>query len=228
MHSSVVKKIRLKLENKTKTERFQTTGEEIANSISHGIGAALAIAATPILIISAVRQNDTALVIGSAIFGATLINLYLSSTIYHALAINRAKRVFNVLDHAAIYLLIAGTYTPFTLGVLRGPWGWTLFGMVWGCALGGVLLKTVGRMWTGKWSTILYVAMGWLVVIALKPLWELMPASGLIWLLGGGLFYTAGVAFFVMDRIRYGHFVWHLFVVAGSACHVVAVIRYAG
>ena len=211
----------------TKAERLQTTGEEIANSISHGVGSLLAITATPVLIISA-AQHNAASVVGASIFGATLINLYLSSTLYHALTPKRAKRVFNVLDHAAIYLLIAGTYTPFTLGVLSGPWGWTLFGMVWGCALGGVLLKSVGRLWKGTLSTVLYVAMGWLVVVALKPLWELMPAWGLVWLLGGGLCYTAGVAFFVMERIRYSHLVWHLFVIAGSACHVVAVFRYAG
>lgn len=207
--------------------RLQSTGEEIANSISHGVGALLAIGATPVLIISAIRQDNSVAVVTAAIFGATLINLYLSSTLYHALVNAKAKRIFNILDHAAIYLLIAGTYTPFTLGILRGPWGWTLFGMVWGLAAGGVLLKTVGRMWKGRWSTILYVGMGWLVVIALKPLWELMSAWGLFWLLGGGVLYTLGVAFFVMDRIRFAHFVWHLFVVAGSAFHVVAVLRYA-
>ena len=215
------------MQKTVKDERIQSTGEEIANSISHGVGALLAIAGTPILIISALRQNNATAVVGAAIFGTTLINLYLSSTLYHALANDKAKRLFNVLDHAAIYLLIAGTYTPFTLGVLHGPWGWTLFGMVWGLALGGVLLKTVGRMWKGKFSTILYVAMGWLVLIALKPLWQLMPFWGLFWLLGGGLMYTAGVVFFAMDRIRFGHFVWHLFVVAGSVCHFIAILMYA-
>jgi hemolysin III len=210
-----------------KEERLQTTGEEIANSISHGVGALLAIAATPILIVSAVRHDTAFAIAGAAVFGATLINLYMASTLYHALTHEKAKRIFNVLDHAAIYLLIAGTYTPFTLGVLHGPWGWTLFGLVWGIAVVGVLLKTVGRMWTGNLSTLLYVAMGWLVIIAIKPLWDLMSAPGLFWLLGGGLLYTLGVAFFVWDRIRFGHFVWHLFVVAGSACHVVAVWKYA-
>ena len=208
-------------------DRPQTTGEEIANSISHGIGALLSIAAAPILIVSAVRHGDAAAVVGASLFSGTLINLYLSSTLYHALAQTRATTIFRTLDHAAIYLLIAGTYTPFTLGVLRGPWGWTLFGLVWGCAVLGVLLKTIGRLWKGNLSTVLYVAMGWLVVIAIKPLIDAMPFYGLMWLFGGGLFYTAGVAFFMLERLRYSHFVWHLFVVAGSACHVVAVFLYA-
>lgn len=208
-------------------KRLQTTGEEIANSISHGVGTLVAIAATPVLIVSAAHKSDAMSVAGASIFGATLINLYLSSTLYHALANNKAKQVFNVLDHAAIYLLIAGTYTPFTLGVLRGPWGWTLFGLVWFLAVGGVLLKSLGRLWKGGLSTSLYVAMGWLVVIAIKPLWNHMSLEGLAWLLGGGIMYTAGVAFFVMERIRFSHFVWHLFVVAGSFCHIVAVWQYA-
>ena len=208
-------------------DRPQTAGEEIANSISHGIGALLSIAAAPILIVSAVRHGDAAAVVGASLFSGTLINLYLSSTLYHALAQTRAMTIFRTLDHAAIYLLIAGTYTPFTLGVLRGPWGWTLFGLVWGCAVLGVLLKTIGRLWKGNLSTVLYVAMGWLVVIAIKPLIDAMPFYGLMWLFGGGLFYTAGVAFFMLERLRYSHFVWHLFVVAGSACHVVAVFLYA-
>ena len=208
-------------------DRLQSVGEEIANSVSHGVGALLAIAATPVLIIHAQKYNDSYAVVGAAIFGATMINLYLSSTLYHALSMTRARRVFQILDHAAIYLLIAGTYTPFTLGVLRGPWGWTLFGLIWGLALGGLLLKTIGRLWKGPISTILYVAMGWIVVIAIKPLWDVMPGWGLIWLGAGGFFYTLGVVFFALDRIRYSHFVWHLFVVAGSACHVVAVWGYA-
>lgn len=212
---------------KDSSERPQTPGEEIANSISHGVGALMAIAVTPVLILQALKDGDTFDVVAVSLFGATMINLYLSSTLYHALAMTRARRLFQILDHAAIYLLIAGTYTPFTLGLLRGAWGWTLFGIIWGLALIGVLLKTVGKLWKGHASTILYVTMGWIVIIAIKPMWELMPPEGLLWLGAGGFFYTLGVFFFVIDRVRYTHFVWHLFVVAGTACHVVAVMNYS-
>jgi hemolysin III len=149
--------------------------------------------------------------------------------LYHAMpAARRAKRVFQVLDHGAIYLLIAGTYTPFTLGVLRGPWGWTLFGLVWTMALAGVVVKAVAGIKYPRLSTALYLAMGWIAVIAVKPMWELIPGWGLFWLLAGGAAYTLGVFFFVSDsRWRYGHFVWHLFVAAGTACHAVAVFAYA-
>lgn len=153
--------------------------------------------------------------------------LYLASTIYHALPENRAKRLFNVLDHSAIYLLIAGTYTPFALGALRGPWGWTLFGLVWGLALLGVGLKASKRLNRPAISTGLYLAMGWLVIIAVKPLLERVPEGGLWWLVAGGLAYTGGVVFFVFDnRWRYSHFIWHLFVLGGTACHFFAVLWY--
>lgn len=211
-----------------KSKRQQTVGEEIANSISHGVGAVMAIAMTPILIVDAVNNKDVFAVVSAAIFGATMINLYLSSTLYHALARTRAMRVFQVMDHVAIYLLIAGTYTPFTLGVLRGTLGWTLLGVIWGLAILGILLKVFGRLWKGHWSTILYVLMGWMVVFTIKPVWELTPAWGLIWITAGGVFYTLGVLFFVFEKLRYSHFVWHLFVVAGSACHIIAVLYYSG
>jgi hemolysin III len=202
-------------------------GEEIANSISHGLGFVLALAGAPILIVTALRQGTVADVVAVSVFAASMALLYLSSTIYHALPSGRIKNVFHVLDHAAIYLLIAGTYTPFTLGVLRGGWGWTLFGMVWGLAAFGVLLKVfAGIRWNGL-STALYVGMGWLIVIAAKPLWESLPMAGLAWLLAGGLAYTAGVYFYLRKTLRFGHFVWHLFVVAGTACHFVAVWKYA-
>ncbi|MCK5495318.1 MAG: hemolysin III family protein, partial [Hyphomicrobiaceae bacterium] len=137
-------------------------------------------------------------------------------------------RVFQVLDHSAIFLLIAGTYTPFTLGVLKGAWGWTLFGLVWGIAVLGVVLKSVRGARHQRLSAILYLAMGWLIVIAVKPLWLNMPFWGLFWLLAGGVAYTAGVGFYAAGRIRYSHFIWHLFVIAGTACHFIAVLRYAG
>jgi hemolysin III len=209
-------------------ERPQTLGEEIANSISHGMGLLLALAGTPVLAYSALRRGDAAFSIAAAVFALTMVLLYGASTVYHALPRGRAKQVFNVLDHSAIYLLIAGTYTPFTLGVLRGTWGWTLFGLVWGLALLGVALKATSRMSHPLLSTGLYLAMGWLVLIAIKPLVHSIPAAGLAWLVAGGLAYTAGVLFFVADsRWRYSHFVWHLFVLAGTVCHFFAVLWYA-
>jgi hemolysin III len=208
-------------------ERAQSLGEEIANSVSHGVGLLAAVAAVPFLVIAAVERGEIAGIVGASVFATTMVLLYLASTLYHALPDNRAKRVFRVLDHAAIYLLIAGTYTPFTLGVLRGAWGWTLFGLVWGLALVGVVVKTVGGVRHLRASTILYLGMGWLVLIAAKPLWLRMPSWGLFWLFAGGIAYTVGVAFFRADRVRYAHFVWHLFVLAGTVCHFIAVIRYA-
>lgn len=208
-------------------QRAQSRGEEIANSISHGMGAIGAIAVAPVMIIKSVPAGAPAIV-GVSIFVATTILLYLSSTLYHALSQTRAKRLFQLFDHSAIFLLIAGTYTPFTLGILRGAWGWTLFGIVWGLAIFGILVKSIAGAHPGRLSTILYLAMGWLAVVAIEPLWANLPALGLFWLLGGGLMYSAGVIFFVYDaRLRYGHFVWHLFVMFGTACHVVAVMMYA-
>lgn len=209
-------------------ERPQTLGEEVANGVSHGIAFLLALAGTPILIVTAVQRGGTAGIIGASVFAATMVLLYLTSTLYHVMPRNRAKELFQVFDHGAIYLLIAGTYTPFTLGVLKGGWGWTLFGLVWGLALIGVILKSFAGMRYPKLSTGLYLAMGWLVVIAVKPMWLLMPAQGLAWLFAGGVAYTLGVVFFVLDeRVRYAHFIWHLFVVAGTACHFFAVLWYA-
>jgi hemolysin III len=202
-------------------ERVQSLGEEIANSVSHGVALLAAIAAVPLLMVTSIHRGGAAGVVGAAIFSATMVLLYLTSTLYHALPGNRAKRVFQVLDHAAIYLLIAGTYTPFTLGVLHGTWGWTLFGLVWGLALAGLLLKSIGGIRYPKLSVALYLAMGWLALIAIRPL-------GLFWIIAGGLAYTLGVVFFALDsRVRYAHFVWHLFVVLGTACHVVAVSFYS-
>lgn len=208
--------------------RLQSRAEEMANAISHGIALLGSIAAIPILIVGAVRDGGAAAVVGASIFGACMLLLYSASTIYHALSAGRAKRVFLILDHCAIYLLIAGTYTPFTLGVLYGSWGWSLFGVVWGLAVAGILFKTILGTRYKRLSTFLYVSMGWLVIIAAQPLLASVPTPGLLWLLAGGLFYTAGVIFFIVDgRLRYAHFVWHLFVVSGSFCHFVAVYWYA-
>lgn len=210
----------------TARHRPQSTGEEIANSVSHGLGFLAALAVFPALVSSALHQG-TAAVIGAAVFGTSAALLYLTSTLYHAMTPIRAKRILQIVDHGAIYLLIAGTYTPFTLGVLRGPWGWTLLGLIWGLAALGITLKAMGGIRYPRLSTAVYLAMGWLVVIAAKPLWQLLPGWGLFWLAAGGLAYTAGVGFYAASRLPYRHFVWHLFVLAGTACHVVAVLGYA-
>jgi hemolysin III len=156
-----------------------------------------------------------------------MLLLYLASTLYHALPHSRAKRVFRIIEHSAIFLLIAGTYTPFTLGVLRGPWGSWLLALVWGLALAGILLKVVGGVRYPVLSTSIYVAMGWLVVIAIRPLSLRVPTAGLVWLVLGGVAYTAGVPFFATTRLRFGHFIWHLFVLAGTICHFFAVLWYS-
>ena len=208
--------------------RPQSLGEEIANSVSHGVALVAALVGAPFLMVSAAQRGDVANVVGASIFAVTTVLLYLSSTLYHALSATRARQVFRIIDHSAIYLLIAGTYTPFTLGVLRGPWGWTLLGLIWSMALGGVAVKALTGIRYPRLSTVLYLAMGWIVIIAIKPLWQAMPAWGLFWLVAGGASYTLGVAFFTTDvRLKYGHFVWHLFVAGGTACHYVAVLKYA-
>jgi len=208
-------------------ERTPSPGEEIANSVSHAVGLLAAIAATPVLLLSAVRQGGATRIAGASVFAAAMVLLYLTSTLYHAWPRNRAKRVLQILDHAAIFLMIAGTYTPFTLGVLRGTWGWTLFGLIWALALAGVVLTAAGGVRYPKLTTPLYLAMGWLILVAVKPLGLRMPSEGLFWLLAGGIAYTVGVAFYAAKRVRYCHFVWHLFVIAGTACHFIAVLRFA-
>ena len=208
-------------------ERPQSTAEEVANSVSHGLGLVAAIAAFPLAVLVAAPRGAGA-VAAASIFASTVVLLYLASTLFHALPPSRAKRVFQILDHSAIYLLIAGTYTPFTLGVLRGGWGWTLFGLVWGLAIVGTLLKALRGVRSTLLSTGLYLAMGWLIIIAANAAWTLIPAGGLAWLLAGGIAYTAGAVFFLAERVRFFHFVWHLFVIAGTACHFVAVLNYAG
>lgn len=211
-----------------KLRREQSRAEEIANSASHAVGFLSALIGTPILIVQAVRVGDAAFIVGVAVFTTTILLLYLASSLYHALPAGKAKRVFRILDHASIFLLIAGTYAPFTLGVLRGAWGWTLFGLVWSLALVGVVAKAVGKASHPILSTGLYLLMGWLVVIALEPMLAKVPLAGLLWLLAGGLFYTVGVAFYATDaKLRYGHLVWHVFVLAGTACHYFAVLWYA-
>ena len=210
------------------TSRVVTAAEEWANALTHGVGLLASLIGLPILVLSALTRGEQAAVIGTSVFGATLIALYAASTFYHAVPHPGIKQKLRVVDHAAIYLLIAGTYTPFTLGVLRGTWGWTLFGIVWTLAALGVLFK----VWFGsgrfhRLSTAIYVAMGWVIVIAIKPLVQSMEHAGLILLIAGGLSYTGGVVFYMDKRRAWTHPVWHVFVLGGSVCHYFAVLFYA-
>ncbi len=204
----------------------ESLGEKIANSVSHGVGLMAAIAATPVLIVLSVQAGGATRVVASSIFGATAILLYLASTLYHALPEGKARRVFRLFDHSAIYLLIAGTYTPFTLLVIQGAVGWSLFGLVWALAGFGVLLELFSRLKTRTLPLILYISMGWLVLFSFKPLVQQIAPTGLVWLVAGGIAYTAGVAFYVRRSLPYGHMIWHLFVMLGTSCHYVAVMGY--
>lgn len=208
------------------SEHHYSKGEEIANSITHGLGVLLSIAGLIVLIVYAAIDGTAVHVVSASIFGATLILLYTASTLYHSFQSPRVKRVMRILDHSGIYLLIAGTYTPFTLISLNGAWGWSLFGVVWGLALAGVIFKI---FFTGRFnavSTVIYLGMGWIAVVAIKPMLELIPAGGLWWLLAGGLAYSFGVIFYAWKKLPYAHAVWHLFVLGGSICHFFAVLLY--
>lgn len=206
--------------------RVYSPGEEIANWITHAFGLLLSVAGLVLLVVFASQRGDAWHVTSFSVFGVTLLVLYTGSTFYHAMSGERAKAWWLKFDHAAIFLLIAGTYTPFLLTSLRGPWGWSLFGIIWAmCGLGAVLqfVRGVGR--TG-WSTLAYVGAGWLVVVAVRPLLQQVPAGGLWLLLAGGLSYTVGVLFYRWHGLRYHHAVWHLFVLGGSICHFLAVMLY--
>jgi hemolysin III len=198
--------------------------EEIANAITHGIGLLLSIAGFVVLLVLAVLRGTAWHIVACSIYGATLICLYAASTLYHAVISPRVKRALRIFDHSAIYLLISGTYTPFLLVSLRGPWGWSLFGVIWGLALAGVLFKFWFVERFAILSTAVYIAMGWLVVIAAKPVITHLSLTAIIWLLAGGLAYTGGVVFFAAKRIPYSHAIWHLFVLAGSICHYFAIL----
>lgn len=200
--------------------------EELANSLTHGIGAGLALAALAILVTFSGLSGDAWRVVSFAIYGACLVLLYLASTFYHAFGSPRLKRLFRVFDHAAIFLLIAGTYTPVALVSLRGGWGWTLFGLIWGLAIAGIVLEVffIDRL---RWLTLAtYLGMGWLVVIAAGPLVEALPFGALAWLAAGGLSYTGGVVFYLWKRLPFHHAIWHLFVLGGSVCHFFAFLLY--
>lgn len=201
------------------------TLEELANTITHGIGLVLSLAGFVVLLVLAILRGNAWHIVACSIYGATLVCLYAASTLYHAAVSPRLKRVLRILDHSAIYLLIAGTYTPFLLLNLRGPWGWSLFGVIWGLAFAGILFKFWFVDHFDYLSTAVYIAMGWLVIVAAKPVLAHVPAVTLVWLLAGGLLYSAGVIFYVWKRLPFSHAVWHLFVLAGSTCHYFAVLR---
>lgn len=203
------------------------TVEEIANVATHGLGLIASLAVFPAVVLVAMRWGDPGVVVGAAVFGASLIGVYASSTMYHALPTGPRKDLWRSLDQCAVYLLIAGTYTPFALGALRGPWGWALLGTIWLAALTGIIVKIGLRRHADRVENAAYLAMGWFVLVAAGPLLEQIGWAGLAWLLAGGVAYTVGTIFLVrQSRLRFGHCAWHVFVLGGSACHVVAVLNY--
>jgi len=207
-------------------EKLYSLGEEIAHAVTHGLGAVLAIAGLTVLVAYATRYGNTWHVVGSAIFGGTLVLMYTASTLYHSIPLPRARKVLRIIDHTMIYFLIAGSYTPFTLVTLNGSWGWTLFGITWGLALGGVVFKVFATGRFRKLSLAIYLGMGWCAIIAIRPLIETLATGGLVLLVIGGLCYTGGVAFYAWERLRYHHAIWHTFVLAGSTFHYFAVLFY--
>lgn len=204
--------------------------EEVAHAVSHGVGIVLAVGGLALLVVLAALRGDAWHVTSSAVFGTSLVLLYVASTLYHSIPswirYRRTKRRLRALDHSAIFLAIAGTYTPFTLGPLRGPWGWALFGVVWGGALVGIIVKSFAVERFPALSTTLYAVLGWCVVVAFEPLLEALAPGGVALLLAGGICYTVGIAFYAWTSLRWSHFVWHLFVLAGSALHYLAVLLY--
>lgn len=208
------------------TAGYYSIGEEIAHAVTHGIGIALAISGLAVLVAFASLHGDAWHITSSSIYGATLVLCFSASTLYHGIPLPRAKRVLQRIDHAAIFLLIAGTYTPFTLVNMRGGWGWTLFGLVWGLAVMGMVLELATRRRHKALSLTMYLGLGWLVLVAIKPMWATVETGGLVLLLVGGLCYSFGVLFYVWKRLAYHHAVWHLFVLAGAIFHFFAVLFY--
>ena len=204
--------------------RAQSVGEEVANGISHGIGLVGAMIGIPILVLAAFRHGDIPFLIGTIVFATTMFLVYLASTLYHAWPRTNTKSLLQLVDHAAIFLLIAGTYTPFALGPLRGGGGLAMLGIVWALALFGVIMKAArGALRHRKLAMTLYLGTGWFALLFIRPLALTIPFSALLWLIVGGIAYTAGTLFFANERMRYGHFVWHLFVLTGTSCHFAAV-----
>jgi hemolysin III len=208
------------------TTAKETLGNEIANAVTHGIGSILGVAGLVVLIVFADLYGTARHVVAVSVFGATLIMLYLASTLYHSIPGARAKRVLRIIDHASIYLLIAGTYTPFALISLQGAWRWTVFGVVWGLAIAGVTLKAFFTGRFGIVSCVIYLAMGWMSLVLIKPLLGVISPLGIFWLAAGGVAYTVGVLFYTWKSFSYSHALWHLFVMAGSTCHFFAVLLY--
>lgn len=200
------------------------SAEELANSLTHGAGLMLSMAGFMVLVVLAAMRGSAWRVVSCAVYCSTLICLYTASTLYHSMRARRLKRLLRICDHSAIYLLIAGTYTPFLLVNLRGSWGWSLFAVIWGLAMAGILFKVWFVEHFSVLSTAVYLLMGWLALIAVKPMLLSVPHSGLLWLLVGGVLYTVGVVFYAWKKVPYNHAIWHGFVLAGSACHYVAVL----
>lgn len=201
-----------------------TLGEEIFSSVTHGLGALLAVGGTAVLIVLSAIFSDAWSVVGSAIFGASLIILYSMSTLYHAISAPRAKKFFRIMDHNTIFFLIAGTYTPITISIMRGALGWVLFGIVWGAAALGIVLNSIDLEKFRKPSVVCYILMGWVIIIAIHPLLGVMSALSLWLLVGGGVFYTVGVIFYAIKKIKYFHSIWHIFTLLGSACHYFSIL----
>jgi len=209
-----------------KSKNGQTLYEEVANGVTHGIGTMLSIAGLTLLVALASMKGDAWRIVSFSVYGGSLVMLYLASTLYHSIQSPRLKRHFQKLDHASIFLLIAGTYTPFTLVNMRGPWGWVLFGLTWSVAAFGVAMKTLCIDRYKASSVVLYIAMGWIGLIALKPALSFIPLGGIGWMLAGGLLYTSGVVFYAWERLPFNHTVWHLFVLGGSVCHFFGVLFF--
>jgi hemolysin III len=208
----------------TRVSTRRLSAEELANSLTHGAGLALSIVGFLVLVILAAMRGGAWRIVSCAVYGSTLISLYTASTLYHSTRSRRLKRVLKICDHSAIYLLIAGTYTPFLLVNLRGSWGWSLFAVIWGLAMAGILFKVWFVEHFSVLSTVVYVLMGWLALVAIKPMLLRVPLSGLLWLLVGGVLYTVGVVFYAWKKVPYNHAIWHGFVLAGSTCHYFAVL----
>ena len=207
-----------------KVPKRYTLGEEIFSSVTHGIGSLLAIGGTAVLIVLAAIYSDAWSVVGCAIFGASLIVLYCMSTLYHAITNPKAKSFFRIMDHNTIFFLIAGTYTPITISILRGAIGWVLFGIVWGAAVLGIVLNSIDLEKFRKPSVVCYIAMGWVIIFAVKPLMDAMNSTSLWLLIGGGVFYTVGVIFYAIKKVRYFHSIWHIFTLLGSVCHYFSIL----